>query len=111
MPEALIHSLLLAAALAACIVGQAWLALSMDTHWKQVRGGPPPAPGVVRLLRILGAGALATSLALCLVVDHPSMASLVWVMTLAAATLLITFTLSWRPAWLAPLVGWIAARP
>ncbi|MFT4174249.1 MAG: DUF3325 family protein [Rhodocyclaceae bacterium] len=107
MPEALINSLLLSAALLACIAGQAWLALTMDAHWKQVRGAPLPTVATTRTLRALGVAALALSLALCLIVDHPSMASLVWVMTLAAATLLVTFTLSWRPALLAPLVSWV----
>jgi hypothetical protein len=57
------------------------------------------------LLRGLGATALAASLALCLAVDHVSMASLVWVMTLAASALVVALTLSFRPgalAWLVP---------
>ena len=35
------------------------------------------------------------------------MAALVWVMALAAAALVVAFTLSWRPRWLAPLVAWV----
>lgn len=101
---------MLLAALAASVAGMGWLALAMDVHWEQVRGSAPLACGTVRLLRVLGACSLAVSLLLCLAVDHPSMASLVWVMTLAAAAAAIAFTLAWRPAWLGVLVGW-ARRP
>lgn len=103
MPE----SLLIAVAAATNLLGLSWLALAMDVHWEQVRGATQPSLGSVRLLRVLGVLALALSLALCLAVDHGSMASLVWFMTLAAAALLITFTLSWRPRLLAPLVAWV----
>ena len=71
--------------------------------------GTPLAPATARILRVFGALALAVSLALCLAVDHASMASLVWVMALAAAALAVAFTLTWRPRWLRVLVAW--ARP
>jgi hypothetical protein len=38
------------------------------------------------------------------------MAALVWVLLLTAASMLVAFTLTWRPRWLRPLaacVGWI----
>ena len=95
MPDAL----LLAAAVACAALGMAWLALAMDAHWEQVRAGPPPA----RALRTLGALGLAASLALCLAVDHASMAVLVWVMALAGSVLAVALTLAWRPHWLRPL--------
>lgn len=103
MPEALLYTL----ALAASTVGLAWLALSMDVHWEQVRGerDPLPRPTAVRL-RWLGAAFLAASLALCIAVDHPSMASLVWCMSLAGGALAVAFTLTWKARWLRPLVGW-----
>jgi hypothetical protein len=101
---------MLIAALAACIAGFAWLALAMDAHWLQVRG-EPAGRGRTRLaLRLLGAAALLGALLVCLRVDHASMAVLVWVMALAAAALVVAFTLSWRPRWLAPLVAWIRPR-
>ena len=99
-------ALLLAAAVLAATAGMGWLALAMDVHWEQVRGADPLAPSTARLLRALGALGLAASLALCLAVDHASMASLVWVMALAAAALAVAFTLTWRPRWLGPLVAW-----
>jgi len=89
-------------AYAGCVAGFGWLALAMETHWQQVRGGQPPA--AQRLLRGLGAVALLLSLAACLRADHATMAVLVWVMTLAAAALTVTFSLSWRPKLLLPLV-------
>lgn len=98
---------MLVAALLACVVGFAWLALAMEPHWRQVRGDAPISRRVVTVLRVLGAAALAASLLLCLQVDHVSMASLVWVMTLAGAALVITFTLAWRPRALAWLVAWV----
>ncbi|MGJ7529302.1 DUF3325 domain-containing protein [Variovorax sp. GB1P17] len=91
------------------IAGAGFLALSMDVHWEQVRADAQCSLRVVRLLRVLGAACLAGSLVLCLHVDHVSMASLVWFMTLASAALVVAFTLSWRPRLLSPLVAWIPA--
>lgn len=96
----------LVAALLACICGLAWLALAMEPHWRQVRGDVPISRRLAFALRVLGAAALLVSLLLCLQVDHASMASLVWVMSLAAAALIVAFTLSWRPRALAWLVAW-----
>jgi uncharacterized protein DUF3325 len=98
---------MLVAALLACVLGFAWLALAMEPHWRQVRGDAPISRRAVTMLRVLGAAALFVSLLLCLQVDHVSMASLVWVMALASAALIITFTLSWRPRALAWLVAWV----
>lgn len=103
----MLEALVLMGALAAAVLGLAWLALAMEVHWQQVRGGDvPPSTGVARALRLLGGLSLSASLALCLSVDHVSMAALVWVMALAAAALLVTFALSWRPRLLAPLLAW-----
>lgn len=105
MPEAL----LLLAALCSSIVGFAWLALAMDVHWRQVRDarlGPLPRRSAWTL-RVLGAMSLALSLVLCLLADYASIASLVWIMSLAAAALAVAFTLTWRPRALAPLVAWL----
>ncbi|MDT7838636.1 DUF3325 domain-containing protein [Aquabacterium sp. OR-4] len=91
-------------AYAGCVAGFTWLALAMEPHGRQVRpAGPLPPP---RLLRSLGVVALLLSLLACLRADHPTMAALVWVMTLAAAALTVTFTLSWRPWLLRPLAFW-----
>lgn len=98
---------MLVAALLACVLGFGWLALAMEPHWRQVRGDVPISRRIVTVLRALGASALLASLVLCLQVDHVSMASLVWVMGLAAAALIITFTLAWRPRTLAWLVAWV----
>lgn len=107
MPEPLLQALLLAAALGVCTVGFAWLALAMDVHWAQVRGEQPAlAAPTQRRLRVLGGAAMALALLLCLLADHPGMAALVWIMSLALSALLVAFTLSWRPRLLAPLVAW-----
>ena len=107
MPDAL----MLAAALAAAVAGLGWFALAMETHWAQVFGERQPQPAAVRaVLRLAGTGGVAGALALCLRVDHASMAVLVWAMALAAAALLLAFTLAWRPRWLALLWPWPAGR-
>lgn len=95
---------LLSAALLANLVGMGWLALAMEPHWRQVFGEAARMPATAIRLRALGALALVSSLALCLRVDHPSMAALVWVMSLAAAALAVAFTLSWRARWLRVLL-------
>lgn len=98
-------ALMLCGALVCSTAGLGWLALAMDVHWEQVRGDAPQPRAVVQRLRVLGAIGLAASLALCLAVDHATMASLVWVMALAAGALIIAFTLTWRARWLGILVG------
>jgi len=102
MPDAL----LLLIALLACLAGMGWLALSMDVHWVQVRGAAAQPASLVKTLRTLGAAALAASLALCLAVDSPSIAVLVWFMALAGSTLTVAFTLTWRASVLGMLVFW-----
>lgn len=99
-------ALLLALALASNTTGLAWLALSLDTHWEQVRGADPQPRRTVVRLRWLGAAGLAAGLALCLAADHASMAALVWCMLLAAGALAVAFTLSLRPQLLRPAVAW-----
>ena len=103
------EALTLAAAIVAATAGLAWLALAMETHWHQVRGTQLPSHSIVVALRVLGALALVASLLLCMRADHASMASLVWVMALAGAALIVAFTLTWHPRWLAPLVVWVPA--
>ena len=99
-------AVMLLVALLASVCGLAWLAFAMEPHWRQVRGDVPIKRGTASALRILGTVALGGSLFLCLQVDHVSMASLVWVMSLAAAALIIAFTLAWRPRTLAWLIAW-----
>lgn len=103
-------AVMLSAALVCCIVGFAWLALAMNVHWRQVRSDGALTRTSAFILRSLGVASVVASLALCLAVDHASMAVLVWVMALAAAALTVAFTLSWRPRWLAPLVRWLRVR-
>jgi hypothetical protein len=97
---------LLALAWLCALVGMAWLALTLDVHWRQVRGAAPLTPRRATLLRLGGTAALCASLWLCLRADHLTMAPLVWVMGMAGAALIVAFALAWRPRWLAPLVLW-----
>lgn len=105
MPKALLLTL----ALACCFCGLAWLALAMEAHWQQLRRNAAGRRTVLSL-RALGAAALAAALAICLAADHGSMASLVWVMALAASALAVAMLLAWRPRWLAWLVAWVPER-
>ncbi len=106
MPEPSHAGWLLAAALAACLAGMGWLALAMEVHAHQV-WGRALARGSAKLLRLLGATALAASLWLCLAADHATMAVLVWTMAVAGAALAIALTLAWRARWLALLAPWV----
>lgn len=106
MSDASGSAALLSAALVAGVAGMGWLALSMPVHAQQV-WGEVLSPMRARVLRWLGASSLFAALLLCLAVDHASMASLVWVMTLAASALVVAFALSSRPAWLRALAPWV----
>lgn len=83
----------------------AWLALAMEVHWSQVRATASYSAARARKLRGLGAAALLVSLAACLAADHPSMAGLVWIMTLSVSALTVAMTLAYRPRWL----SWLAS--
>ena len=106
MSDSMLSACLLSAALLASLAGMGWLALSMPVHAQQVWGGVP-STGIARMLRWMGAIGLLVALVLCLAVDHASMASLVWVMTLAASAVATAFLLSWQPRWLRALAPWV----
>jgi len=97
------ESLWLAVSILVSVIGMGWFALAIKAHWQQVFGADL-RPSTRRALRLLGAVALALSLAACFIADHPSMAPLVWFMGLAGSALLIAFALAWRPQLLAVLV-------
>lgn len=105
MPDGLLHL----ATLLACVSGMGWLALAMDVHARQAMGRTL-APGIARLLRILGSAAIIAGLVAAMAVDHASMAVLVWVMALAGAALVVAFVLAWRPRWLRWLAPWVRAE-
>lgn len=88
---------------AATFIGMGWFALAMNAHWQQARGPSLPGASTQRLLRVLGATALALSLWACFLADHPSMAPLVWIMSLAVSAAAIAIILAWRPRLLAVL--------
>jgi hypothetical protein len=97
MPEAA----LLVLTLLFAICGMAWFALAIDTHWAQLQGPSPLKSATARKLRLMGTVSLAASLTCCLLAEHASMAALVWAMLLTVAAYIVTFTLAWRPRWLA----------
>ena len=73
-----------------------WMALSKPTHWKQVEKN---APAVTRL-RVAGWIALLLSAICSLKADHASMAVLVWLMLISAASISTGMVLSMKPSWL-----------
>lgn len=94
MPE----TFYLTAAALLSLVGMAWLALSMDVHWAQVKQIPladsqPPRT----VLKLLGYLALVVSLVVCLVADRPSIAALVWIMLMVGSAVAVAFILAHRP--------------
>lgn len=106
----MLKAFFLSGALLCCVIGFAWLALTLEPHWRQVRGNQPLPKLMIPVLRTLGSISLCASLLLCLLADHPSMAVLVWIMALAAAALMVAFTFTWTPRAFLPLVVWIAQR-
>jgi hypothetical protein len=99
MPE----SALLGLEIIAGTAGIAWFALAKLPHWQQVTGQNTLPDKARRGLRIAGALALVVALGLSLAADHITMSFLTWFMTLAAASLVVAFTLAWRPRALALL--------
>jgi len=88
---------LLALAFLCSFSGMGWFAVAMKPHWVQARGDSANGEPNSGRLRLLGTIALLASLAACLGADHPSMAFLVWVMTLSASALGVAMTLSYAP--------------
>lgn len=89
----------LALSLAAVLswAGQAWLALSLTAHWRQVWGETAAFTPAGRLgLRWLGTLSLLLSALCCGLADRPSIALLVWIMLQAGSTVSIAMLLAWR---------------
>lgn len=97
------EGLLLLVASVLSVLGMVWLALAMDVHWAQARPLPiqdntlnnkPPQVA----LRTAAAVALALCFWVCLLVDRPSIAALVWVMLLIGGALVVAVLLAKRPS-------------
>ncbi|HEX4878225.1 MAG TPA: DUF3325 domain-containing protein [Limnobacter sp.] len=79
-------------------VGMAWLALSMDVHWSQVKAialheSEPPR----RMLKALACTSLCAALLACWMADRPSIAVLVWVMLVIVSAVAVALQLSRAP--------------
>lgn len=97
MSDATLYSLL---ALLLAVLGNAWLALALPNHWRQVHGGLPLTAPRKIYLRSGASLMLGLSLVCSLAGDSPAMAILLWLMLLGVATLIVALTLSWRAQWL-----------
>ncbi|MEW6205044.1 MAG: DUF3325 domain-containing protein [Pseudomonadota bacterium] len=94
----MLESLYLSAAAVLSVLGMAWLALSMDVHWAQVKQIPLAESRPPRvLLKVLGYLALLVSLVVCMVADRPSIAALVWIMLMVGGAVAVAFALANRP--------------
>lgn len=89
-------AVLLLAAYVSCVLGWACIALSMESHRQPVRAAAGPPGRLPIVLRTLGTMAALASLLLCLRADRASMAALVWVLTLTAGALTVSFALTAR---------------
>ena len=92
---------------ASAFLGMAWLALSMEEHWRRVSRRPCRRAGAVTMLRLLAVLALVTSLGLALLADHPSMAVIVWIMELGTSSASVAFAIAWIPRSLRILIPWV----
>lgn len=84
-------------AMTSTLLSMGWLALSYESHWRQVFSDNTLNPNPFRL-KLIGWSFLLLSIVFCLTADHPSMAVLVWIMLLAVAAMTIAMTLSQRPS-------------
>ena len=91
------HAAILLAVAVAATMGFGWLALAMDAHWRQVRGGAAPRRGTRATLRLLGLAGLSASALLSVAADGPGIGTLVWLMLLAAGATATALALAWRP--------------
>lgn len=94
----MLEAFYLSAAAVLSLLGMAWLALSMDVHWAQVKQIPLAESRPPRvLLKVLGYLALLVSLVVCMVTDRPSIAALVWIMLMVGGAVAVAFALANRP--------------
>lgn len=94
----MLEALYLSAAAVLSVLGMAWLALSMDVHWAQVKQIPLAESRPPRVaLKVLGYTALLVSLVVCLVADRPSIAALVWIMLMVGSAVAVAFALANKP--------------
>lgn len=95
----MLEAFYLSAAAVLSVLGMAWLALSMDVHWAQVKQIPLAESQPPRMvLKVLGYLALLVSLVVCMVADRSSIAALVWIMLMVGAAVAVAFALANRPA-------------
>ncbi len=104
---------LVAAAFGVTYLGCALLALRQRPHFRAVsalaRAERPSAALRGRLL-YAGSSGLLLGAALCWLARGPSFGSLLWVLLLGASSVAVTFTLSWRPQWLGPVLRAVGYR-
>lgn len=89
------------------LAGMLALAVSLEAHWRQLGLQSLPGPRRARALRTVGTAAQLLGLLLCLRVDPPSIAVLVWCMLLALTGLLVSALFSYAPHWLARGLRWL----
>jgi hypothetical protein len=107
------NAALAAAVFATSYLGCAWLALRQKPHFRLVSAQPVNAPPSTALrARLLSAGSVSLALSGCCswFAEGPSFGSLLWILALGTSSVAVTFTLSWRPHWLGPVLRGVSAR-
>jgi hypothetical protein len=88
-----------------CYLGFALLALSQDRHWRRAGGGDAPCPPrLVRPARTVGYGLVLLALPVAVVRDGPDFGTVLWATMLGVVAIAVVATLTWRAAYLGPLV-------
>ena len=93
-------------------LGCALLALRQRPHFRAASAQAPSArPSAVLRARLLYAGSITLALSLCCswLAQGVAFGSLFWVLALGATSMAVTFTLTWRPHWLGPVLRGVAA--
>jgi hypothetical protein len=95
---------LAALAFVASYLGCALLALRQKPHRVLICASAARlSPARAQRCAALGSVSLSLGLLLSLLAEGPSFGSILWVLSLAVAGFGVTFTLTYRPLWLAPL--------
>ncbi|HKO91891.1 MAG TPA: DUF3325 domain-containing protein [Polyangiaceae bacterium] len=103
---------LAAAVFASSYLGCALLALRQRPHFRAVSAQPVSVPPSDALrARLLYGGGVSLALSLCCswLAQGLSFGSLFWVLALGSTSVAVTFTLSWRPHWLGPVLRGVSA--
>ncbi|ARP94004.1 DUF3325 family protein [Bordetella genomosp. 13] len=90
----------------------ALMACAMARHRDDIAGCelPEPTAAAGQSLRLAAGVLLLAALCAAISLAGPAFGALLWAMDISLAAMLVAFTLTWRPGWLAPLLRWVMRR-